>query len=131
VLTTGWEPGTPVGDTVLRRFVFAMAQAWEPTVAAMGGRVLRCAEFAVCDLGRPAGTANVVTLLQPPADDTVLDAVDEAISEGTGTVGLLSAWPTPDLRPRGWQPAGHPRCCCARRRRSRPCARRRGCGSCR
>ena len=77
MLTNGWEPDTPVGDTVLRRFVFALAESWEPAVAAMGGRVQRCAEFAVADFGRPAGFGNAVTLLQPlpPGDAASADAV--------------------------------------------------------
>lgn len=51
-LATGWEPDMPVGDTLLRRFVFAVAESWEPAIVAMGGRVQRCAEFAVTDLRR-------------------------------------------------------------------------------
>lgn len=109
MLTTGWEAGTPVEDTLTRRFVFALAEAWEPVVAALGGRVHRCAEFAVVDLGRPAGLANMVTLLQPlDPGGAVLDAVEDVVGGGSGTVGLLSAWPTPDLGPRGWELAGHP-----------------------
>jgi hypothetical protein len=110
-LVTGWEPETPVEDTLLRRFVFALAAAWEPAVAAMGGRVQRCAAYALADFGRPAGLGNAVTLLQPlPPDgpDEVLDAVEAAVAPGSGTVFLLSAWPTPDLGRRGWQLAGHP-----------------------
>jgi hypothetical protein len=38
----------PVEDTLLRRFVFALAATWEP-VAAMGGRVQRCAAHALAD----------------------------------------------------------------------------------
>jgi len=109
VLTTGWEPDVPIDDTFVRRFVFALAEAWEPTVAALGGHVMRCAEFALADLGRPAGLANAVTLLQPLSHEgTLLDAVEDAVAGGTGTVALLSAWPTPDLTARGWQLAGHP-----------------------
>jgi hypothetical protein len=76
MLTAGWEPDTPVDDTLLRRFVFAMAETWEPVVRAMGGRVLRRAEFALVDYGRPAGLGNAVTLLRPlpPAPGPVLDA---------------------------------------------------------
>jgi hypothetical protein len=114
VLTTGWEPDTPVADTLLRRFVFALAESWEPTVAAMGGRVQRCAEFALTDFGRPAGFGNTVTLLQPlpPGDadraDAVLDEIEASVGGGSGVVYLMSAWPTPDLRARGWELAGHP-----------------------
>ena len=110
MLTTGWERGTPVEDTLLRRFVFALAQAWEPAVMAMGGRVLRRAEFALADFRRPAGLGNTVTLLQPlpPDPAPVLDAVEDLLAGGTGAVGLISAWPTPELSPRGWRLLGHP-----------------------
>ena len=110
MLETGWGPETPVGDTLLRRAVFAMAGAWEPAVAALGGRVGRYAEFALADLRRPAGLANAVTLLQPlpPHPDAVLDAVEAAVGGGSGAVCLLSAWPTPDLSARGWRLLGHP-----------------------
>jgi hypothetical protein len=107
---TGWEPETPVADTLLRRSVFALAEAWEPAVAALGGRVRRCAAFALADLRRPAGLANAVTLLQPlpHPPDPVLDAIQAEVSGGTGTVCLVSAWPTPDLTARGWQLLGYP-----------------------
>jgi hypothetical protein len=110
MLTTGWEPDTPVDDTLLRRFVFAMAAAWEPAVRAMGGLVHRSAEFALADFGRPAGLGNAVTLLQPlpPDPAPVLDAVEADISGGTGAVALISAWPTPDLGALGWRLLGHP-----------------------
>jgi hypothetical protein len=110
MLTTGWEPDAPVEDTLLRRFVFAQAEAWEPAVAALGGRVHRTAAFAVTDFGRPAGLANAVTLLQPlpPDPAPVLEEIERAVAGGTGAVGLISAWPTPDLTARGWQLLGHP-----------------------
>jgi len=97
MLTTGWEPDAPVGDTLLRRFAFAVAGAWEPAVAAIGGRVARCAECAVADFGRPAGYGNTVTLLQhlPPGDptrvDAVLDSIETTLAGGKGMVCLLSA----------------------------------------
>ena len=66
-LTTGWEPGVPVGDTVLRRFVHAWAESLAGPVAAMGGRVERRAGLVAVDLGRPAAYYNGATLLRPPA----------------------------------------------------------------
>src|SRR5512144_1851555 len=59
--TTGWEPDAPIGDTLLRRFVFNLATTAENPIAAMGGRVARRAEFAAADLGRPAGYWNGAT----------------------------------------------------------------------
>lgn len=93
MLTTGWEPETPVDDTLLRRFVFALADSWEPAVAAMGGRVQRCAEFAVTDFGRPAGYGNAVTLLQPlpPGDPDRAGAVLDEIEPPSRTGRAWSA----------------------------------------
>src|SRR5690606_35448284 len=51
------------------------------------------------------------TLLRPPDPATfphVLDRIEAFFSEGTGEVHLWSAWPTPDLRPRGWRLVGYP-----------------------
>lgn len=113
-LTTGWEPDVPIADTVLRRFIFAMAQAWESAAEVMDGRVQRCAEFALTDFRRPAGYGNTVTLLQPlpPGEservDAVLTSIESAVAGGSGMVCLFSAWPTPDLSSRGWRLGGHP-----------------------
>lgn len=110
-LTDGWEADAPVGDTLLRRFVFNLAAAGEAMVGPPRGRALRREDVAVADLGRPAGIFNAVTLLRPPRPgrlDETLDAVEEAVADGTGPVMLWSAWPTPDLRPRGWELEGHP-----------------------
>ena len=57
-LTDGWEPGLPVADTLLRRFLFNLAAFHEAPVRAAGGRVLRRDEFAAADLGRPAAMNN-------------------------------------------------------------------------
>lgn len=111
-LTHGWEPDTPVADTVLRRFVFAQAASAAVPVSAMGGRVVSDDAFVATDLGRPGGYLyNAAVLRQPLVPDTadeVLDAIEDFYAGGTGEVLLLSAWPTPDLRGRGWQLEGHP-----------------------
>jgi hypothetical protein len=64
-LTDGWEPGLPVGDTLLRRFVFNLAAFHEVPAKAAGGRVVRRDEFAAADLGRPAAMHNAATPLRP------------------------------------------------------------------
>jgi hypothetical protein len=45
-LTDGWEPDLPVGDTLLRRFLFNLAAFHEVPANAAGGRVVRRDEFA-------------------------------------------------------------------------------------
>jgi hypothetical protein len=111
-LTDGWEPDLPVADTLLRRFLFNLAAFHETPVAAAGGRVLRRDDFAAADLGRPAAMYNAATLLRPlPVDRATetLDAVEGFFDgHGSGEAYLWSAWPTPDLRPRGWVLEGHP-----------------------
>lgn len=112
LLITGWEPEVPVGDTVLRRFVNAWAESLAGPVAAVGGHVQRRDGLVVADLGRPAAYYNGVTLLRPPSPDEwgmLVDEVEAMLSgPGSGDVFLWSAWPTPDLRRRGWQLEGHP-----------------------
>jgi hypothetical protein len=111
-LTDGWEPDLPVGDTLLRRFLFNLAAFHEVPAAAAGGRVLRRDDLAAADLGRPAAMYNAATLLRPLPHDRpgeVLDEVERFFDGGgRGEAYLWSAWPTPDLRPRGWVLEGHP-----------------------
>jgi hypothetical protein len=111
-LTDGWEPDAPVSDTLLRRFVFNLAAFNEVPVVAAEGRVLRRDDLAVADLGRPAALHNAVTLLRPlpwdRAEETMAAVEGFVDGHGSGEVYLWSAWPTPDLRPRGWVLEGHP-----------------------
>jgi hypothetical protein len=110
-LTTGWEPDLPVADSILRRYLFCWASACETFALAAGGTARRTADFAAADYGRPSGWFNSATLLSPPDPaclDAVLDEVEAFFGSGHGEALLWSAWPTPDLRPRGWRLEGHP-----------------------
>ena len=95
--------------------------------------MLRRDDLVAADLGRPAAMHNAATLLRPLPFDRpggVLDEVEGFFDGGgSGEVYLWSAWPTPDLRPRGWVLEGHPPMLLrppgvGRSRRSRP-----ACGS--
>lgn len=111
VLEDGWQPSTPLGDTLLRRYVLNLAASFEAHAVAMGGRVTRRDDLAAADLGGPSGIWNSATLLRPlgPEPDRVLDTIEAFYrARGTGEVLLWSAWPTPDLRSRGWRLEGHP-----------------------
>jgi len=111
LLETGWEPTTPIADTMLRRFVFNHSDSIDAVVKAAGGRTLWTDDFAAADLGRPAAIYNSATLLRPlgPANEgTVLDSVEQFYRRGSGDVWLWSPWPTPDLTARGWNLMGHP-----------------------
>lgn len=111
-IETGWQPDTPLGDTLLRRFVHTLAASWESVGRATDGVVQVDDRCSIVDLGRPTGLFNSATLLQP-LHGALLDETLQAIEDtydggGSGTVMLWSAWPTPDLSPRGWQLEGHP-----------------------
>jgi hypothetical protein len=113
-LRAGWEPDTPVADTLLRRFLVNWIASIEAQGAPLGGRSLRRDDLAMADLGRPSLGCNVATLLSPLFPDGVEEivaALEEfyAFSSGanSGAVSLFSPWPTPDLRPYGWTLSGH------------------------
>lgn len=110
-LATGWEPGAPVGDSILRRYLFCSANLFEAFARAAGGRATMSPTFAAADASRPSGWFNSATLLQPPDPTTFDDVVSEVeafFQPGTGQAHLWSAWPTPDLAGRGWCLVGHP-----------------------
>ena len=111
-LTTGWEPGLPPADTVLRNFVLAWAESLAGPVRAQGGRVVRTADALIADLGRPGSYYTSAVLLRPPEPDRwdqVLDGIERTMfCCGAGQVHLWSAWPTPDLTARDWRLEGHP-----------------------
>jgi hypothetical protein len=110
-LVDGWEPDTPVDDSLLRRYLFCWGHLCEAFAIAAGGRALQAPAFAAADYGRPGSWFNSATLLQPLEPDAgaaVLDDVEAFFAGGTGEAMLWSAWPTPDLRARGWQLVGHP-----------------------
>ena len=108
-LRAGWEPDTPVTDSLLRRFLVNWTLSIEAQGVPLGGRALRRDDLKAVDVGRPSLGANVVTLLAPlfPEDvGEVMAALDDfygfSDSERSGAVFLFSPWPTPDLRPHGW-----------------------------
>jgi GNAT superfamily N-acetyltransferase len=109
-LTTGWEPGLPAEDTLLRRFVFAMADRVTAMAEAMTGRTYRDERAAMSDLGSAFLYDQAVVLLQPLAPGELRQVVADAIDfygPDRGWV-LFSAWPTPDLRDAGLTLMGHP-----------------------
>jgi hypothetical protein len=111
-LTTGWEPGLAVQDTLLRQYVFGLAETNLGIARAMDGRVLEADGVLAADLGVPNAVFNSAVLSRPPREgewETTLEVVEEHFGgRGAGQVYLWSAWPTPDLRARGWQLEGHP-----------------------
>jgi hypothetical protein len=113
-LRAGWEPDTPVTDSLLRQFLVTWTEAIEAHGMALGGRRLRRDDLAAVDIGRPAVGDNTATLLAPlfPQGVTeIVGALDDFYRFGTGetsgAVYLFSPWPTPDLRPHGWSLVEH------------------------
>lgn len=108
-LTTGWERDLPAGDTLLRRYLFHHASLGAAFALAGGGRVLDADDLSMADLARPGGYFNGAVLLRPPADwDDLIGRIERFFRPGRGQTCLWSAWPTPDLRGRGWRLSGHP-----------------------
>src|SRR5438309_2286108 len=103
-LCAGWEPDTPVTDSLLRQFLVNWTASLEAQAGPLGGRSLRRDDLAAVDVGQPSFGGNVATLLAPLFPDgmgEVMAALDGfyrfAGGDYTGTAFLFSPWPTPDL----------------------------------
>jgi hypothetical protein len=110
-LTTGWEPALPDADSLCLRWLRHWSAQLAAFAQAAGGQVVHDERYLLADYGRPASYFNGAVLLAPVADDAFSDLVDEIerrTAGGTGDLYLWSLWPTPDLRPRGWELDGHP-----------------------
>jgi hypothetical protein len=106
-LETGWLADTPVGDTLLRRFLHNQGDANAALATAAGGVVEHHPDVVLTSYDVPVPYFRQAVLLRPleSAADELLDTIEGFF---TGGATLLSAWPTPDLRDRGWQLMGHP-----------------------
>jgi len=107
-LTTGWEPDAPADDTLVRQAVLVHA-SWSTTVAAAAGRPHRTGpRWAAGIIGDRGALTNPVMLLQPLSDPgEVLAEIGDLFPPHVPYL-LVSAWPTPDLRPHGLGLLGHP-----------------------
>jgi hypothetical protein len=107
-LTTGWEPDVPADDTLVRRAVLVHA-SWPVEIATALGRPHRTTDgWAGGWIAERGALTNPVVLLQPLSDpDRVLAEVGELLPPRVPYL-LISAWPTPDLRPLGLALLGHP-----------------------
>lgn len=110
-LTTGWEPDLELDDTVARHYTHTLAASHAGPVMAMGGAVWARDDVVAADLRRPNAIFNAAVLTMPPpagAWAALLEEIERFYADGRGEVFLWSLWPTPDLRPRGWELEGHP-----------------------
>lgn len=108
--TTGWETDLPVGDTLLRRFVFAHSDRLARTAQACGGRTESSAGAVFADPASSFPFDNAVVLLRPPTavDLATLTAQARTFFPADRPWVLLSVWPTPDLSALGLRLVGHP-----------------------
>ena len=108
---SGWLSDTPVDDNLLRQFLHNQADLCDEIAAAFDGTTARTSEVALAASRGAVPYFNEALLLRPvlEADDPVLDEVDAfyGASDAPAWV-LLSPWPTPPLRARGWELGGHP-----------------------
>lgn len=109
-LETGWLPDTPIDDTLLRQFLHNQAGVNACLAKAKGGRVETPDGAFLADAMSSAPFFNQAILTRPLADNNepVLDQIEQFYAATGKPASLLSIWPTPDLRPRGWTLAGHP-----------------------
>ncbi len=111
-LATEWDRDLPSDDTLLRAYTDAFAEMVEAQAEASGGRTLRDDAWLLADSGSPGAYLNAAVLLAPLREQAAGDVVTRMTEFFAGTPGgqwmLFSATPTPDLRPNGLQPVGHP-----------------------
>ena len=108
---TGWLADTPVDDNVIRGFLANQADYGDILAERFGGTTARTPDVALAASRCVVPYLNEALLLRPILDaaDPVLDEIEGffAASDASGWI-LLSAWPTPSLRERGWELVGHP-----------------------
>lgn len=105
----GWLDDSFTGQSVTQAFLHNQADVADLLAAAAGGRYARSDGLALADSGGPVMYTNQAVLLHPllTPDDARLDEIDRFFT-GPHPAIVLSAWPTPNLTPRGWQLIGHP-----------------------
>ncbi|HUF83423.1 MAG TPA: N-acetyltransferase, partial [Acidimicrobiia bacterium] len=111
-LVTEWDRDVPSDDTLVRAYVDAFAEMVEAIARAAGGRVHRDDTVLLGDAAAPGAYLNGAVLLAPLAEASASEIVARAHGFFGGEPGgpwiLFSATPTPDLRPYGLEPVGHP-----------------------
>src|SRR5687767_14806472 len=114
-LETGWLPTTPVGDTYLRRFLLNWAGMSASTARMFGGQSRDLPAVRMADSASPVVFFNCATLMRPLSAENEEATLDEIAAffafddpSRRGEDLLVSAWPTGDLCPFGWNLMGHP-----------------------
>ena len=105
-LRAGWEPETPVSDTLLRRFLVNQA-GWSTAEGnSVGARILQRDDLHSIDTGQVSGLANMGFPLAPIYPDglaetiAVLDAFHQlSTGDARGEVYFFSPCRSRDRRP--------------------------------
>jgi GNAT superfamily N-acetyltransferase len=111
-LETGYGDGTPPGDNLCNDFAAGMAESFRALASARGDRVADDPDVLMTDAASASLFGNVV-VLRRPFDNGEWPVLAERLHnffsghDGNGFM-VFSAWPTPDLRPRGFGRIGHP-----------------------
>jgi hypothetical protein len=106
---TGWEPGVPASDTLLRQFVEANQVRLARLATLGGGRHMKLDGAEMFDLGSRVVFDNVLLLTRPPSprpEDLVRVAHDFFDRDRPWV--LMSVWPLPDLSSSEMELMGHP-----------------------
>lgn len=107
-LATGWEPDADPGDTFLRREVLNLAARYRFCAQRAGVDHLDGTDLVGVRLSEDSPWGNDIVLLRPLDASGVPDLVERLSDEVTWPSCVWSAWPTPDLGPRGLELLGHP-----------------------
>jgi hypothetical protein len=109
-LFSGWAADAPIEDSLLRRFVFALADRGPFLAERLGCPELRTEAVAAVDPGSPVIFDNIAVLLQPPAMVDVRAVVAQVLDffPPERSFVLMSAWPIEDLSAAGLKLMGHP-----------------------
>jgi hypothetical protein len=106
-LETGWLDDTPVEDSLLRRFLHNQGDLGVLLATSAGGDAEVGPDLMMGWYATDVAYNNQAVALRPLTPD-LLDRVDRFYAGRPRGATLLSAWPTEDLRGRGWQLVGHP-----------------------
>lgn len=109
-LRHGWEPDTPVEDSLLRQYVLACGATSRLLAELAGGRAQWWPDLSAADAVSPVIFDNAAVLLRPPPYTDIDDVLDRLLAFFPPQRHwiLLSAWPLPDLTGRGLELMGHP-----------------------
>jgi hypothetical protein len=110
-LETGWLPGTPIDDSVLRSFLYNQMDLNALMASATGGEVVTSDDVHLASTTTPVPEPGRTYRPVLSLDDPVLDAAEEFFARVEYPATLFSIWPAPDLTARGWRLWGHPMFC--------------------